>query len=53
MSSSQYTTLTAFLSKDVCFSGCDFGDFGLVVTIFNKGPYLTFKSIFHKALKLF
>jgi len=26
--------------------------FGLVLTIFNEGAYLTFKSIFHKALKL-
>jgi len=25
----------------------------LVLTIFNKGAYLTFKSIFHKALNLF
>ena len=27
--------------------------FGLVLTIFNEGAYLTFKSIFHKALNLF
>jgi len=26
---------------------------GFVLTIFNEGAYLTFKSIFHKALKLF
>ena len=25
----------------------------LVLTIFNEGAYLTFKSIFHKALNLF
>jgi len=25
----------------------------LVLTIFNKGAYLTFKPIFHKALNLF
>ena len=25
----------------------------LVLTIFNKGAYLTFKSIFHKVLNLF
>ena len=25
----------------------------LVLTIFNEGTYLTFKSIFHKALDLF
>ena len=29
------------------------GDFGLVLTIFYKGDYLTFKLIFHKALNLF
>ena len=27
--------------------------FGLVLTIFNEGAYLTFESIFHKALYLF
>ena len=27
--------------------------FGLVLTIFNEVAYLTFKSIFHKALNLF
>ena len=27
--------------------------FFLVLTIFNEGAYLTFKSIFHKALNLF
>jgi len=26
---------------------------GLVLTIFNKGAYLTFKSIFHKSLDSF
>jgi len=29
------------------------GGFGLVLTIFNEGAYLTFKLIFHKALNLF
>ena len=28
-------------------------EFGLVLTIFNEEAYLTFKSIFHKALKVF
>ena len=28
-------------------------DLVLVLTIFNEGAYLTFKSILHKALKLF
>ena len=28
-------------------------DFVLVLTIFNEGAYLTFKSIFHKAVNLF
>jgi len=27
--------------------------FVLVLTIFNEGAYLTFKSLFHKALNLF
>ena len=27
--------------------------FGLVLTIFKEGAYLTFKSIFHKVLNLF
>ena len=31
----------------------DSSEFGLVLTIFNEGAYLTFKSIFHKALNLF
>ena len=30
-----------------------FGVFYLVLTIFNEGAYLTFKSIFHKAINLF
>ena len=49
MTVTRYITLTAFLSKDACFSG---GDFGLVLTIFNEGAYLTLKSIFLKALNL-
>ena len=32
---------------------CAFQGGGLVSTIFNEGDYLTFKSIFHKALNWF
>ena len=37
------------------FRRCSLGstEFGLVLTIFNEGAYLTCKSIFHKALNLF
>jgi len=37
-----------YLGRDTLYTAI----FGLVLTIFNHGAYLTFKSIFHKALKI-
>ena len=39
--------------SDRLFPKCYAYLFFLVLAIFNKGAYLTFKSIFHKALNLF